>query len=157
VFLIPKNNCPVDSKRLILATSWSDPSILLNLPSNTKNLSYHLDTIIAGADAFKPKVNYTTISLDSSTKSVFIKMSDKTITFNNTAIKNPADSTFTVLNSTQLRVDCNVNMTNTKMEFKWINFTFVSNRSESKNFYLNMSQLYLQKMNSSFTNGFLLL
>lgn len=154
--LIPYNNCPVDSRRLVLAASWYDPGLLLNLPSNTKNPSNYFDAIIAGAEAFRPKVNYTIVSLSSSTNAVYISMSDKLIMFNNAAIINPANSTFTILNSTQLRVDCNVNMTNTQIGFRWINFNFISNQSQSYNFYLNMSQLYLQKMNSSFTNGFLL-
>ena len=154
--LIPYKNCPTDARRLVLATSWLDLAFLTNLPSNANNLSNYLDTIVAGTDAFVSNVNYTFVSLQALSTFVTISMTDKLIYFTNNAIINPADSTFTLLNSAQLRIDCNVNMTNTQMGFRWVNFTFVSNQSELKNFYLNMSQLYLQKMDLLISNGFLL-
>ena len=155
--LILYSNCSANARRLILATSWLDPAFLSNLQaSNVKNLSNYLDTIVAGADAFKPRVNYTMVSLDASYAFVYISTSDKSSYFFINSIIDKSNFTFMVFNTSQLRVDCNVNMTNTILGFRWINFTFVSNQSESKHLYFNMSQLYLQKLNSSISNGFLL-
>lgn len=156
--LILYSNCPADARRLILATSWYDVGFLPNLSStNMNNLSNYLDTIIAAADAFQPTVNFTTVSVVASSAYVAISSTDKSsyyFIYSNSII-DKSNYTLMLLNSTQLRVDCNVNMTNTQMPFKWFNLTFISNQSESKNFYIDMSKIYRQEMISSISNGFL--